>query len=407
MRIIITKNGKYILQEIENDKTINTNYNPRNNNNLVFKKFRNSTLKSFYETSKNKRWNRLDHTKSTMSRKRMDNFFIRDESKINKDELNLAKKIKLVKNKINISQQFLDKYDDLDSTYKDKINKLNNTLKTKEDKGKEEKLKNEILINNNLFNNMNNNLNNNDTTKSKKNILLGDIISIKNLIGLRTMISKDNTGPEDIRLPLDDKNKDSFNFRTKYEDKKVTYDNLAILLNLPMNPDRTNLIQYFKQNKNIAPFYFENLLKYNEGQIYKLNKICQIIFHKKEDEIKEAKIIEDKKFNREKLIRQKSNNGMQYVNSIINKSNNIISGYTLRQESNNLKRKKIFIEETKKIKKKYWDKYGVNKFYKEGQIPSQNYMSTTDFEEMQAREQQKKKNIEYSKSKSTPDLLSK
>ena len=261
-----------------------------------------------------------------------------------------------MKSKINISQQFLDKYDDLDSTYKDKINKLNNTLKTKEDKGKEEKLKKEILVNNNLFNNINKNPNNiennNPIIKPKKNILLGDIISIKNLIGLRTMISKDNTGPQDLRIPLDDKNKDSFNFRTKYEDKKLTYDNLAILLNLPMNPDRTNLIEYLKQSKNISPVYFENLLKYNDNQIYKLNKICQIIFHKKEDEIKEAKLIEDRKFNKEKIIRQKSNNYMRYVNSIINQSNKIISDYTLRQESNNLKRKKMYMEETKKIKKK-------------------------------------------------------
>ena len=421
MRIIITKNGKYVLKEIENDQSINTNYNPNHNAALLFKKFRNfsgmklprlsknySSLKSFYETSKNKRWNRMIHTKSSLSQKKIENFFTRDESKINKNELNLAKKIKLVKSKINISQQFLDKYDDLDSTYKDKINKLNNTLKTKEDKGKEEKLKKEILVNNNLFNNINKNPNNiennNPIIKPKKNILLGDIISIKNLIGLRTMISKDNTGPQDLRIPLDDKNKDSFNFRTKYEDKKLTYDNLAILLNLPMNPDRTNLIEYLKQSKNISPVYFENLLKYNDNQIYKLNKICQIIFHKKEDEIKEAKLIEDRKFNKEKIIRQKSNNYMRYVNSIINQSNKIISDYTLRQESNNLKRKKMYMEETKKIKKKYWDKYGVNKLYKEGQKVSQDYLSTTDFEEMQAKDI-KKKNFEYSKS--TPDLLSK
>ncbi len=95
---------------------------------------------------------------------------------------------------------------------------------------------------------------------------------------------------------------------------------------------------------------------------------------------------------------------MRYVNSIINQSNKIISDYTLRQESNNLKRKKMYMEETKKIKKKYWDKYGVNKLYKEGQKVSQDYLSTTDFEEMQAKDI-KKKNFEYSKS--TPDLLSK
>ena len=140
---------------------------------------------------------------------------------------------------------------------------------------------------NNDINNKDLLANNNTNIKSKPKILLGDIISVKNLISMRKMLSKDNTGPDDTRVPLNDINKDSFNFRSKYENKKLTYDNLSILLNLPMNPDRTNLIEYYKQNKPIAPFYFENLLKYNEAQIYKLNKICQIIFHKETKKIKE------------------------------------------------------------------------------------------------------------------------
>ena len=75
----------------------------------------------------------------------MDNYFNRDQLEINKGELDKAKKIKLTKNKINISQQFLEKYDDLDNTYKDKINKLTNTLKSKVDKNKEEKNENETF----------------------------------------------------------------------------------------------------------------------------------------------------------------------------------------------------------------------------------------------------------------------
>ena len=96
-------------------------------------------MKSFYETNKNMRWGKGSCTKGVNGRKTMQNFFIRDESQVSKRELDLAKKINLAKNKINISQQFLDKYDDLDNTYKDKINKLTNTLKSKVDKKKEEK----------------------------------------------------------------------------------------------------------------------------------------------------------------------------------------------------------------------------------------------------------------------------
>ena len=421
MRIIITKNGKYILQEIENEKTINSAFNINQNNpSLTFKKFRNysfmklprltknySTLKSFYEANKNMRWGKGSCTKGANGRKTMQNFFIRDESQVSKRELDLAKKINLAKNKINISQQFLDKYDDLDNTYKDKINKLTNTLKSKVDKKKEEKNENDKIE----FNTINidgknvSPVSNNDTNPKKNKILLGDIISFKNIVSMRKMLSKDNKGPDDTRIPLDDQNKDSYNFRTKYENKKVTYDNLNILLNYPMNPDRTNLIKYYKQNKPISPFYFENLLKYNEAQIYKLNKICQIIFHKEEDEKKEAKIIQDKKFNKEKLMREKGNNNMQYVNELINKSSGIINDYILKQKASDLKKRKIYAEEVKKIKKKYWDKYGVNKFYKKGQVLKQNYLTTSDFEELQAKELKKKNIIGYSKSAS--DLINK
>ena len=419
MRIIVTKNGKVILQEIEDEKIFGmSDNNLKLNKNKKYRNFSGfklpnlgknfSTLKNFY-VNKKSQWGANNRTKSVLSRRTMDNYFNRDESKINKEELQKAKKIQLTKSKISISQQFLNKYDDLDVTYKDKIKNLTNTLKSNVDKNNEEKLQNEINEQNKIFNPLNANktreniLDINNNNFDKKQILLGDIISKRNLLNLKSQISKDNLGHDDARLPLDEKNKDSFNFRSKYEDKKATLNSLSTILSLPMNPDRTNLIKYFKQNKDISPFYFENLLKYDEGQIYKLNKICQIIFHKKEDEIKELKIIEDKKFNKEKLIRQRGNNYMNCVNKIINKSNGIISGYTLKQQTNAIKKKKIFKEEVKKIKNQYWDRYGVNKFYKENQIMEQNYISTTDFEEMHLKEIRKKN---LPNSKSSPDILS-
>ena len=419
MRIIVTKNGKFILQELEDEKSLRIN---DDNTKEKDKKFRNfsgiklprltkklSTLRSFYENTKKVQWGANHRTKSVLSRRTMDNYFNRDESKINKKELQQAKKITLSKSKINISQQFLNKYDDLDVTYKDKIKNLTNTLKSNIDKNKEEKIQNEINEQNKIFTSLNTNktrenlLSQNDKQnknenilENKKHILLGDIISKNNLLSLKSQLSKDNLGHDDTRLPLDEKNKDSFNFRSKYEDKKATLDSLSIILSLPMNPDRTNLIKYYKQNKDISPFYFENLLKYDEAQIYKLNKICQIIFHKKEDEMKELKIIEDKKFNKEKLIRERGNSYMNSVNKIMNKTNGIISGYTLKQQTAAIKKKKIFKEEVKKMKKNYWDRYGVNKFYKGNQIKEDNYASTTDFEEINQKDQ--KKNIHYSKS---------
>ena len=429
MRIIVTKNGKYIIKELEDDKNIEINEENANNNIKQFRFFSGfklprlnknfANIKSFYENTKKLKWGVNHRTKSVISKRTMDNYFNRDESKINKKELELAKKIKLAKPKINISQQFLNKYDDLDVTYKDKIKNLTNTLKSSLDKNNEEKIQNEVNEQNKMFTTININTNktkenifntNNRTThknevvnRNKNNVLLGDIISRNNLLSLKSQISRDNVGYDDARLPLDENNRDSFNFRSKYEDKNSTINSLSAILSLPMNPDRTNLIKYYKQDKDISPFYFENLLKYNEAQIYKLNKICQMLFHKKEEEIKELKISEDKKFNKEKLIRQRGNNYMSFVNKLINKTNGIISGYTLKQENNAIKKKKIYKEEVKKMKNKYWDKYGVDKFYKENQIIEQNYLSSTDFEEIQYKGQKKKY---LPSNKSTPNILS-
>ena len=57
--------------------------------------------------------------------------------------------------------------------------------------------------------------------------------------------------------------------------------------------------------------------------------------------MKELKIIQDKKYNKEKLLKQRGNNYMSCVNKIINKTNGIIHGYTLKQEKNEIKKKKI------------------------------------------------------------------
>ena len=110
MRIIVTKNGKIILKELENEKNIASNEDDI----VQKKKYRNfsglklpllnkdfSSLKSFYEHKKKLKWGQKPRTKSVFARRTMDNFFNRDESKINKNEINmmiqmLDLKIKLI-----------------------------------------------------------------------------------------------------------------------------------------------------------------------------------------------------------------------------------------------------------------------------------------------------------------------
>ena len=255
MRIVITKNGKILVRELEEESPSNikskiksfqsssysrlpliyTNeellkkYNNKRKNNVFI-----NTLMLQREVSSKHRSNSL------VDKKSLENFYNRDDSKINVNELNQAKKVNLSINKLNIAQNFLDKYDEYDENFKKKLIDFNN-LFDMNSKNEDEKDKLNTNINNNneiktdnnskIMNNTNNNnfspMDSNNgmniinssliSTNKFKRINLGDIISKNNLHNLRNKISKINKGSNDVRIPLDKQNLRSFNFRSKYE----------------------------------------------------------------------------------------------------------------------------------------------------------------------------------------------
>ena len=398
MRIIVTKNGKIIIKELGIEKSIGTIEEKSNKKKhrclsglqlpglRKNKKF--STFRSFYDNVKRPKCDVNHITKSVVYKKSMSDYFNRDESIINKKELKQAKNIKLTKTKLNISQHFLRKYDDLDEIYRNKIRNLEDTLRSSAEKKNEKEIINEANEQNqyNFFNNNDGNEKNNEKVEeSKKQIFLRDIISRNNLIHLKSKFAKEYIGHDDMRIPLDSKNKNSYNFRSKYNDQNTVNKYLTLILSLPVNSDRINLIKYYKQNKDISPFYFEKLAKCNEAKMYKLNKICQVMFHKQEEEMKELKIIKQKVMNKDKMIKQRGSKYFNPVDKIINKTSEIISDYNLKKVMSDLKKEKIIRGETKKIKKKYWDKYCVNNFIRDKKGLEQNCFSSKENEELQSK----------------------
>jgi hypothetical protein len=144
MRIVITKNGKTIVQELDDEAADNkfekskSRYNQSSsytklpiiysNNEELFKKYNSKNNKflkdilKYRETFQNKR------SSSVVDRNVIDNFYNRDESKVNLNELSKAKRLKISHPKINMTQAFLDKYDDFDTSFKNKVNELHNSL---------------------------------------------------------------------------------------------------------------------------------------------------------------------------------------------------------------------------------------------------------------------------------------
>ena len=374
MRIIVTKNGKIIIREIENSSGRSEEKISERKNKSLFglylpelkQKF--SSYRAFYENRRKPKWGVKYRYKSLISNKSMIEFYNRDETKIDDHELKQAKNIKLSQSKINLSQQFLGKYYDLDEIYKTKLNNLSKALKSSVDKKKELKFQNKKEDQKQMDFFMVIDKDQKKDEKSIKHVLLGDIISRNNLLNLKSQVIKDYLGYDDIRIPLDNKNKNSYNFRSKYEDKNATFANLSVILNMPMKTDRTNLINYYRQKKNISPFYFENLTKYSDAHIYKLNKICQMMFHKKEEEMKDLQKMKLKKLIKDKNFRLSGNNNLIRVNKIMDKTSGIIFEYNLKKEICEEKKKSRLKEDLKRIKKYYWKKYGINHLCKENRF---------------------------------------
>ena len=411
MRIVVTKNGKIIVQELEEEPEDNNNSNNNNNISNYYKikslKYNQSSsysklpiissneeLFKKYISKNNEFLNKVLRYRETFQSKRsssiidknaLESFYNRDESKINMNELNQARKIVVSHPKINMSQAFLDKYDDLDMTFKKRLNDLSNglishknTLINSKDKSiKEDNKNNDMKIINNGNKNLslngninfdsNNRFNSSVFSNQKKKINLGQIISSNNLINLRKQISKYNQGHDDIRMPLNEENTLSFNFRSKYENKQATEDDMDLILNYTINPDKQSIIKYFQQNKNISPYYFENLIKYDEPQMYRLNKICQMILHRKENEKKNLGLKFFEMNEKDKFNKQKGSRNLKALQGIIKKSNSILNDYTMLQNNHNFWRKNGYQDDVMKVKEKYWDKYNVNRFLKNQQ----------------------------------------
>ena len=318
---------------------------------------------------RNKKISNKRRSNSLLAQKSLENFLSEDNSKIDTNELNKVKKVKLSTSRMNISQFFMEKYDSFDENYKKKLHDFNNIF-TKNEKQSEENDNNMgFALNNKNNTNPINMINNNNTSKfsnTKINkINIGDIISKGNLHTLRNQMSKYNIGSNDVRFPLDENNMKSFNFRSKYENKQATDDDMNLILNYGINTDKSSIIKYFKQNKKINPHYIENLLKYDEKKMTKLNKLLDIMLQKKEKENKKDKFLLLSKLNDDKDRNEDFH--LKKIENVIKRSNSIINEHSSLNEKLKFWRMKAYQEDTENIKKKYWVRYDVERFLKNSQ----------------------------------------
>ena len=384
MRIVITKNGKILFKELEDESPSNLQFKIKSlqtssysklpiiySNDDLLKKFnaKANNNKFIMTVLRNKKISNKRRSNSLLAQKSLENFLSEDNSKIDTNELNKVKKVKLNTSRMNISQFFMEKYDSFDENYKKKLHDFNSIF-TKNEKQSEENDNNMgFALNNKNNTNPINMINNNNTSKfsnTKINkINIGDIISKGNLQTLRNQMSKYNIGSNDVRFPLDENNMKSFNFRSKYENKQATDDDMNLILNYGINTDKSSIIKYFKQNKKINPHYIENLLKYDEKKMTKLNKLLDIMLQKKEKENKKDKFLLLSKLNDDKDRNEDFH--LKKIENVIKRSNSIINEHSSLNEKLKFWRMKAYQEDTENIKKKYWVRYDVERFLKNSQ----------------------------------------
>ena len=384
MRIVITKNGKILFKELEDESPSNLQFKIKSlqtssysklpiiySNDDLLKKFnaKANNNKFIMTVLRNKKISNKRRSNSLLAQKSLENFLSEDNSKIDTNELNKVKKVKLSTSRMNISQFFMEKYDSFDENYKKKLHDFNNIF-TKNEKQSEENDNNMgFALKNKNNTNPINMINNNNTSKfsnTKINkINIGDIISKGNLNTLRNQMSKYNIGSNDVRFPLDENNMKSFNFRSKYENKQATDDDMNLILNYGINTDKSSIIKYFKQNKKINPHYIENLLKYDEKKMTKLNKLLDIMLQKKEKENKKDKFLLLSKLNDDKDRNEDFH--LKKIENVIKRSNSIINEHSSLNEKLKFWRMKAYQEDTENIKKKYWVRYDVERFLKNSQ----------------------------------------
>ena len=360
MRILITKQGNIIIQEIDDTLPLkiqnlnstskfrgySTDYPLRKNN---FSNF-NSTIRKnniMRQTPKIKRYRNLEDTEIT------------------KEEMQTAKQIKLNEHKITFPKQFAEKYesDITNANNSNIINSSNNVLPSLNSNHLNSKISRELQSP--ARNNINKNYNSSTNTflNQEKYLSLNEIIPNNSLYFMKKKILKDKIIRDRATFITEN------DFRTEYKPitELQTFNNL--LQTSLINSNKSNLIRYLNEKK-IAPLTVKILANQDVDKISKINKICQTIFSNQE---------KDKLFN--EIVKNKAK---QRINNTKKEFQNVISGLgnNMDEAKEKLKKYEKKIDEKEKYREYFndvvihhWLRRDLERFNKKS-TPKPKYMET-------------------------------
>ena len=362
MRILVTKQGNTIIQEIDDLTPIiaqtNSSFNnykklrgnstgfqmrtPQyNKSKLRLNKFSqtNNKFDNYYKILNKKVPNNLKLSKIKLSRN-ITNLNLEDVE-ITKDEINSAKKIKVKGKKIYFPKQFAEKYEKIDN----------------------EKL-NSILINssnnNNIFPSI---ASNNSLIEKEKFLSLGEIIP-NNLIKQmkKKIIFDKKLRDRDTIITQND-------FRSEYKPESDIQKFNNILSKSKVKSNKLSLIKYLNERK-VDPLTVKLLSHRDGNKINKINKICQIIFQNEEKNKLFNDIVKNK-------VKQSTNNTRKDFQNTIKDMGNDMSliKQRLKKYENSVDNKERYRELHYDMITHHWLKSNLERFNKKSS-PKPEYLKT-------------------------------
>jgi hypothetical protein len=400
MRILITKEGKIIMNELEeedypnqfkteraffssnkNNLSKNKNIRGRNfnfletQNNSIHK--RNLTSSNFLNYTNNplkikNNFNYNNNNNYNSNNNNNNNFHFKNHTiNFNDDEeiniksiksLNSIKSIKIANKKYNLPKSLTDKF------YNNNINlpKNNNNNNNNNDDDNNNN-KNSILFNDNFPFINNTEPNESKNTKKLKFYSFREIIPNSTINSIKKQIISNKKIKDKLSKITDDKFRSNYEIFTEIE----KFNNI---LDYPiLNSNKKSLIKYLNVKKNINPLNLKKILNSNNEKLNKINKLCQQLFYTEEKNKLFKEIIGEK-------IKSKNNDKKIEANRKMNELKNDIDGIKncLNKYNKQFDKREKYRERFNDVVVHYWSKYNYDKLNKEG-MPKNKYVSESYF----------------------------
>ncbi len=189
----------------------------------------------------------------------------------------------------------------------------------------------------------------------KKLVKPNEKLSLQQILGKKTVtkLKKELIQEEKMKNKLSriDENKFRSNYRnfTKLED--LDY----ILNHKKINPNSTSLIRYISANKDITKLSLQNIIYFNNDEMFRANQICQNIFYHQNE-------YQKNNFIREQKIKAKHNNEKIRSNRYLNKMNNDlkIEDVIFQKYKNKVDKSEAYRERYHDMDKYYWRRYNID-----------------------------------------------